>query len=748
MDGLGDAVLPELVDPTRVRAAIASAVISSDSDGECQLLGSIALHAHQVQAVHRLRGAIDEFGGAFLCDPVGTGKTFTALALAAPNTRVLVVAPAVLRPMWTDAARRANRLIAFVSFESLSRGASNTSDPSILIVDEAHHARNPSTRRFGSLSRLATGKEVLLMSATPIHNKRGDLTALLSLFLGTRAERLSAAELGRCVLRRDKHGLTAAATPQIERLRWLPTAENETLLNMILALPPPLPPSDGGDGGVLVTHSLIRQWASSDGALRSGIVRRLQRAIALIAALEDGVYPSRSDLNAWRGYDDSVQLTFSSFLARPTGHAEALLPIVRAHQNGLSALLRGIKSNDTRDSERARIVRRVRSEHEGSRIVAFSQFARTVETMFSHLAADGRVAALTGSGARVAGGRITRAETLQRFAPAASNRTAPRPSEEITLLLTTDLLSEGVNLQDASVVIHLDLPWTPARMEQRLGRVARLGSMHKQVYSYAIRPPACAETLVRTEQILRRKMNEAGIITSAFPSLTDFDDTPVRRSNTAAIEAIRATLSRWMGSLQTATHDTPIASAVAAPNRGFVAVVRATQTARLVASRDGVVSDDPEVILDCLRCADGRQIEMDHAAFRRAIADLRRYLDLDQALIGIWPGVPCTSVVGESILSRVSRIAQRARPHERAGVASLAIQARQALARNFGIDMERRLMEMDNLQGSDHEWLRAIVERITKHSRANTSSDASVLIAMLILQPTNEENALSRATER
>ena len=48
----------------------------------------------------------------------------------------------------------------------------------------------------------------------------------------------------------------------------------------------------------------------------------------------------------------------------------------------------------------------------------------------------------------------------------------------MTLLLTTDLASEGVNLQDASVVVHLDLPWTAARLEQRVGRVARLASAH------------------------------------------------------------------------------------------------------------------------------------------------------------------------------------------------------------------------------------------------------------------------------
>jgi len=48
--------------------------------------------------------------------------------------------------------------------------------------------------------------------------------------------------------------------------------------------------------------------------------------------------------------------------------------------------------------------------------------------------------------------------------------------------------------QDAAVVVHLDLPWTTARLTQRLGRIWRIGSQHSRVYEYAIAPPAAAAT--------------------------------------------------------------------------------------------------------------------------------------------------------------------------------------------------------------------------------------------------------------
>ena len=82
-------------------------------------------------------------------------------------------------------------------------------------------------------------------------------------------------------------------------------------------------------------------------------------------------------------------------------------------------------------------------------------------------------------------------------------------AERIDLLITTDLLSEGLNLQEASVIVHLDLPWNPARLDQRVGRALRLGSRHEAVTVYSIAPPASAERLLRIETRLRDKLSVA-----------------------------------------------------------------------------------------------------------------------------------------------------------------------------------------------------------------------------------------------
>src|SRR4029079_3469477 len=139
--------------------------------------------------------------------------------------------------------------------------------------------------------------------------------------------------------------------------------------------------------------------------------------------------------------------------------------------------------------------------------IAFCQYAETVAVLRSQMLRDPGVATLTASGARVAGGRITCEHALAQFSPHPTTRV--RDAERIELLITTDLLSEGLNLQEASVIVHLDLPWNPARLDQRVGRALRLGSTHPAVTVYAIAPPTSAERLLRIESRLKEKLRIA-----------------------------------------------------------------------------------------------------------------------------------------------------------------------------------------------------------------------------------------------
>ncbi|HJQ53196.1 MAG TPA: helicase-related protein, partial [Gemmatimonadaceae bacterium] len=556
-------------------------------------VGSVELQPHQLSAVTRLREAIDSFRGALLCDEVGMGKTYVALAVAARFGRCAIVAPAALISMWRDALSATGLAAELVSFESLSRvrrvrrSRDNGDRLEIVVIDEAHHARNPATNRYFALSSLVRGARVLLLTATPIHNRRQDLVALLSLFLGARAERLTEAELSLCVVRREQRQvkgpsrIPAIAGPVVHAV-----PDTAGLVERLLTLPPPIPVRGGGIGGALIGRSLVHQWASSEAAFREALKRRIARATALCASLECGRYPSATELETWVYGDGALQLGFSELLAPLISDHGQLLASVRAHLRGLN-VIRSESTASGVDDCRASIVAEIAAAQQGSAIVAFAQYSETVSMLFRRLSRSLRVALLTSHGARVAGGALGRDEAIYRFAPLANNRPSPSAAERIDLLLTTDLLSEGVNLQDACVVIHLDIPWTVARLEQRVGRVARIGSRHSQVDVHLLRPPASAAATLETDEILDRKWRIATSVvgtTAPNPGAPRVALEPPE-SVSAKTELLRSILSGWLSTRSDDDSDAVHAadssqvkdcllSAIAGPRSGFIAAVQ------------------------------------------------------------------------------------------------------------------------------------------------------------------------------
>jgi hypothetical protein len=113
-----------------------------------------------------------------------------------------------------------------------------------------------------------------------------------------------------------------------------------------------------------------------------------------------------------------------------------------------------------------------------------------------------RVAAVFGHVGRFATGEAPRHEVLRAFAPRAQGSARPAAALETDVLIATDLLSEGLNLQDAERVVHYDLPWSPARLAQRVGRIDRLGSSHGSITTVTFLPsPPLARALTIEERL-------------------------------------------------------------------------------------------------------------------------------------------------------------------------------------------------------------------------------------------------------
>ncbi len=642
---------------------------------ERTMLGAVRLHAHQVDAVRRARAAIAEFGGALVADAPGLGKTFVALGVAAGYSRCVVAAPASLRPMWLASAEQARVAITFVSLEALSRGAAAPRAP-LVVVDEAHRVASHARRRYDRVARMAHHAHLLLLTATPVRNHSAERADLLALFLGGEARHADDALVSRCIIRRDAG--VVRASPGVARLPALRRRGGHEIAAALRSLPPPLPAADGVAAAGLVRCTLARSWASSMAALDDALARRLQRGAALASMLAEGRLPRRHELRAWTLGDDAMQLAFS-FVASPTlsESIPSCLAVLTRHVAAVAKLRDIVREAVPRDTAwRARILARISARHPDAVVIAFTAFEATARALYGAVARLPGTVLLSGHGARSAGGQLARSAVLASLASGA--RLGRR--DDVRLVIATDVLSEGANLQRASVIVHLDDPWTPASVEQRVGRAARLGSTHATVFEYRLAPPLAAQRLLSLEDIHRAKRVAA------------------RRALVPAIaaEALRTLVRSWRAH----PHKPPrfAAAACYAACDGFIATVVDGSRTWVVAGGRGAANatttDDP---VQLLRLA--RAVTRDPAPHPRSaeIAGIARaaaaWIRNREIVAHTGAARPATSD-STRLLRRLDELVTQAEPSERAAIAVRveALRARVGAAR--GAETERAIARL------------------------------------------------------
>ena len=710
-----------------VRATIAARMLGLRERAE---LGEVTLHAHQRDGLSRLQRLLDDHGGALLADDVGLGKTFVALGVARGFEHAVVVVPAALRENWTAAASRAGVDVRFVSSERLSRPGPPQPPAELVVIDEAHHFRNSGTRRFRAVSALCRDAKVLLLSATPVQNRVADLQTLLSLFLGQRAFALSDGELSRFVVRRDARDAALPGHLRLPRVlppRWLDAVRDTDCLDRLVGLPPALPPIGGDDGGALLTYTLARQWASSRAALLAALYRRLARGAAMLDALRAGRHPSRAELAAWAFSEGAQQIAFPELVVHhsaPPGLAR-LLEHTERHIEALRDLVAWLRASPDPDLARVATLRSLADRHPGERIIAFSEYAETVASFYRALRPGARVAMLTHSGGRVAGGVMRRGELLDRFAPGGSSHVAQ--SDRIDLLLTTDVLSEGVDLQDASVVVHLDLAWNPARLEQRVGRLRRIGAARDEVAVYMFAPPAPAERLLALERRLRAKTSVAAGTIGVAGEVLPGDAVP-RDSATASDERVAGLLRRWHSS---SASDEFVAGAVGSARDAALACVSIGGASRLIAILEDRITESPLVVEDLVRHAMGADVNASSARVGAAVDRLERWLRR-RVVAGI-VDLPTLRLgrARREVLRRVESIASRVPRHARVEAGPLMHAARAAAMVTLSAGAETVLDALARAPLADQAWLKAVGEFAAVHARDSRRDDR--VFALLLL---------------
>ncbi len=595
-----------------------------------------SLAAHQQRAFERACDVVDRYGGVIVADSVGLGKTFIGLRLLEraldSGGRALVIVPAALKPQWlrelaylrsahgaahpvaarrlrltdssaqTAAARHgasdpdvdetldlwvredANRPLALLSMESLGRrgfDASAHQGLDLVLVDEAHNFRNPSTRRFRALSEIVRHSQLVMLTATPINNSILDLRHLIDLFAAPGAfrhlgvpdyreafRRAAAGEgdvkaiVAACVVRRTRRfvrrhyptiTIRDPLSGGVRDLRF-PKREppvavdydlagtygnvfshiHECLDELRFPVVDPTPPRSPGSeesedatqhpdlepddaphaSAELLKIVLLKRLESSVAAFRCTVIQQLAWCSTALRAIEAGRVLSRPDYRAtFRGPadDPGSQLAFFELmlpapsidarrlarLRRTLEHDQAILAHIHA---ALSTV--GIES----DLKLRSLLELLDGPHAGRKTLIFTEFRDTARYLYHQLKDRPHVAQIDSGGARLGLDPARRREVIQRFAPRSNGLPEPPRRERVDLLIATDVLSEGLNLQDATAVISYDLPWNPVRLMQRSGRIDRLGSVAESIALHHFVPARDLERLLGLMGRLQRKL--------------------------------------------------------------------------------------------------------------------------------------------------------------------------------------------------------------------------------------------------
>jgi superfamily II DNA or RNA helicase len=499
---------PTSVSPQRWRQACRGFIAADTPPGSlrCARDARIELLPHQLApALAVLRGLGVR---VLLADDVGLGKTIQAglivseLRARGVADRVLIVTPAGLRDQWAHEflARfeitaqvldvRALRFlvaahpvgvnpwstapVAIVSVDFIKRpevlAAASACQWDVMIVDEAHGVAGDSDRRAAVSALAGRASYILLLTATPHSGDRRSFASLCNIG-GRRGEPL-------LVFRRTRQDVRPGTPRRIQTLHVRMRHSEIRMYDLLHRFSGEVSRYHGGLGRAcwLALSVLHKRALSSAHSLALSVNRRL-------AALRSASAPSATQPSLPLSHTTG-ELTDAD--ETPEWSPLLVLPDVERERRLLGALARAASSATRHESKIAALARLLRRAREPA--IVFTEYRDTLLYLDSRL----RVPA-----ALLHGGMASdeRRWSLERFGRG-----------EVRVLLATDAAGQGLNLQSTCrLVVNLELPWNPSRLEQRIGRVDRIGQRRTVHVIHLVARPS-AETA-----ILQRLKNRVAV---------------------------------------------------------------------------------------------------------------------------------------------------------------------------------------------------------------------------------------------
>ncbi|MDQ3259108.1 MAG: NgoFVII family restriction endonuclease, partial [Acidobacteriota bacterium] len=197
---------------------------------------------------------------------------------------------------------------------------------------------------------------------------------------------------------------------------------------------------------------------------------------------------------------------------RPSLFIKKLEDDLRADARALIKVLQNCGVWQTnRDAKLAALLHLLQFTHPHQKVLVFTQFADTVDYLAKELKARGITHA-----EGVTGSSPDPTELAWRFSPESNDKRARvSPEQELRVLVATDVLSEGQNLQDCSIVVNYDLPWAIIRLIQRAGRIDRIGQQAEGILCYSFLPADGVERIINLRRRVSQRLRENAEVVGA-----------------------------------------------------------------------------------------------------------------------------------------------------------------------------------------------------------------------------------------
>ncbi len=543
---------------------------------------------YQKEAVKDAKSKLEKYGGVFISDVVGLGKTYISAMLAQQlDGRNLVIAPPMLLKQenpgsWPDVFSDFRLPADFQSLGSLDKLIRRGTDKyKNVFIDEAHRFRTESTITYEKLARICRGKRVILVSATPLNNTPRDILAQIKLFQKSKkstipgypdlerffnslmarlkgldrqkdnveyiktvkenAQKIREKILNHLMVRRTRNEITKYFSKDFEKqkLKFPTVADpqpifyefdkqlddvfNQTIKLIInpsfrysrytpklylkkdVSQPEELAQKNMGK---FMKILLVKRLESSFHAFRNTLNRFIKSYVSFIEEYEKGfVYVSKKYINKIFEFlenddDKAIQRLIDEdkakkYLAKDfeknfIKHLNKDLEILKEIYN----LWAGI-NNDPKLEKLIKILS-TKGKLKQNKIILFSESKETAEYLGKNLAKlDDKVIVFSG-GSKA----DTREKVIENF-----DANARFPKDDYRILISTEVLSEGVNLHQANIVINYDIPWNPTRLMQRVGRINRIDTKFDKIYTYNFFPTIQSNNIIKLKEAAEVKIH-------------------------------------------------------------------------------------------------------------------------------------------------------------------------------------------------------------------------------------------------